>query len=145
MDIRESFPDEQGGCGPIETLESRLRAVREALEAKKAMEVALLDLRPLSLEVDAFLICHGTSPRHVKALCEAAGEEIRESGESLLSVEGLEEAGWVLMDCGDFLIHIFSEKNREFYRLEDLWSSAPLIAPAAPGGLRHQRENRGSA
>lgn len=106
------------------------------------MEVALLDLRPLSLEVDAFLICHGTSPRHVKALCEAAGEKIRENGESLLSVEGLEEAGWVLMDCGDFLIHVFSEKNREFYRLEDLWSHAPPIAPGGPG---RQKESRGSA
>lgn len=144
MGIRASFPEDSGGWRPIETLESRLHALRESLEAKKAMEVALLDLRPLSAEVDAFLICHGTSRRHVKALCEAARESLGESGESVLFVEGLEEGGWVLIDCGDFLVHVFSEENRAFYRLEDLWSHASVIDPAAAGGPGRHHESRGS-
>ena len=81
----------------------------------------------MSVEVDAFLICHGTSPRHVKALCEVAKERLREIGDAVLFVEGLEEGSWVLMDCGDFLVHIFNEKSRDFYRLENLWSHAPTI------------------
>ena len=89
----------------------------------------LLDLRPLSAEVDAFLICHGTSLRHVKALCEAAREKLQEMGDSISFVEGLEEGSWVLVDCGDFLLHIFDERSRDFYRLEDLWSHAPSIKP----------------
>ena len=96
------------------------------------MDIVFLDLRPLSVEVDAFLICHGTSLRHVKALCEAAKEELRKIGETVLFTEGLEEGSWVLMDCGDFLVHIFNEKSRDFYRLEDLWSHASLIKPMVP-------------
>ena len=99
---------------------------------KKAMDIVFLGLRPLSVEVDAFLICHGTSLRHVKALCEAAKEELRKIGETVLFTEGLEEGSWVLMDCGDFLVHIFNEKSRDFYRLEDLWSHASLIKPMVP-------------
>ena len=102
------------------------------MEAKKAMDVVLLDLRPLSVEVDAFLICHGTSLRHVKALCEATREKLKNIGDTVFLTEGLAEGNWVLMDCGDFLVHIFNEKSRDFYRLEDLWSHASVIKPMAP-------------
>ncbi len=113
----------------IKQLENRLHALQESLEAKKAMDVVLLDLRPLSVEVDAFLICHATSLRHVKALCEATKEKLQEIGDNIFFSEGLEEGNWVLMDCGDFLVHIFNEKSRDFYRLEDLWAHAPIIKP----------------
>ncbi len=96
------------------------------------MDLVLLDLRPLSAEVDAFLICHGTGVRHVKALCEAAKEEIKRIGDTVLLTEGLEEGNWVLIDCGDVLVHIFNEKSRDYYRLENLWSHAPAIKPMTP-------------
>ena len=123
------MPEEFGGCGSIKSLEKRLHALQESLEAKKAIDVVLLDLRPLSVEVDAFLICHGSSLRHVKALCEEARDNLKRIGDTVLLTEGLEEGNWVLMDCGDFLVHIFNEKSRDFYRLEDLWSHAPIIKP----------------
>ena len=121
-----------GGWRPIKKLENRLHALQESLEAKKAMDVVLLDLRPLSVEVDAFLICHGTSLRHVKALCEATREILKEIGDTVFLTEGLAEGNWVLMDCGEFLVHIFNEKSRAYYRLEDLWAHASAIKPMAP-------------
>ncbi len=87
----------------------------------------LLDLRGLSSEVDAFLVCHGTSSRQVRAIGEGVLEKLAELGERPLCIEGLNEGNWVLIDCGDVLVHVFQEKSREYYRLEDLWSHAPRV------------------
>ncbi len=95
--------------------------------------MVLIDLRAQAMEVDAFFICHGTSARHVKAIAAAVEEKLAEAGERPLFVEGLNEGNWVLIDCGDVAVHIFQEKTRRFYRLEDLWSHAPLIEVAALG------------
>lgn len=103
------------------------------MESKKAQDLVLLDLRGLSSEVDAFLICHGASARQVKAIAEAVEENLAELGEHPLFVEGLNEGSWVLIDCGDVAVHIFQERTRNFYRLEELWSHAPLMEAAASG------------
>lgn len=105
----------------------------ESAESKLARDVVAIDLRAQAAEVDAFLICHGTNPRHVKAIAEAVEDRLREMGESFF-IEGMNEASWVLIDCGDVAIHIFQEKTRRFYRLEELWSHAPLLEMAASGG-----------
>ena len=68
----------------------------------------------------------------MQALCEAAREKLKRIGDTVLLTEGLAEGNWVLMDCGDFLVHIFNEKSRDFYRLEDLWSHASVIKPIVP-------------
>lgn len=113
-------------------LKKRLRVIMEAVESKKGLEPITLNLRGFSSELDAFLICHGTSSRHVRAISEAIKEKFIKIGEKPLFVEGLNEANWVLMDYGDVGVHIFEKKTREFYHLEDLWSHAELIDIGAP-------------
>lgn len=99
-----------------------------------------MDMRKLSSEVDVFLICHGMSARQVKAIAESIEEKMREFGERPIFIEGLEEGSWVLMDFGDVAVHIFQEETRKFYRLEELWSHAPLLkAPAEPSPLKTPR------
>lgn len=124
--------DSERGVAPIDSLTHRLRRISESAESKLARDVVAIDLRALAAEVDAFLICHGTNPRHVRAIAEAVEERLSEMGESYF-IEGLNEGSWVLIDCGDLAVHIFQERTRQFYRLEELWSHAPLLAVAASG------------
>jgi len=105
----------------------RLQVISEAVDSKKGLDPTVLDLRGLSSELDAFFICHGTSTRHVKAVADAIEEKLIEIREKPLFVEGLKEGTWVLMDCGDVGVHIFDEKTRDYYRLEELWSHAPIL------------------
>ncbi len=111
----------------------RLGQFCSAVESKKGLDIIVLDLRGLSSELDAFIICHGTNPRQVRAITEAVEEKLIELGEKPLFVEGSEEANWVLIDCGDVGIHVFQEKTRDYYRLEELWSHAPAIDIGLPG------------
>lgn len=119
--------------------EERLGCFCAGLESKKALDVVILDLRGLSTELDAFIICHGTSPRHVRAITEGVEEKLIELKEKPLFMEGLIEASWVLIDCGDVGIHIFQEKTREYYRLEELWSHAPAMRIKTPGTASEER------
>jgi ribosome-associated protein len=109
----------------------RLQIIYGVVDSKKGLDPVVLDLRDLTSELDAFFICHGTSSRHVKAVTEAIQEKLIEIGEKPLFIEGLNEGTWVLMDCGDVGIHIFEEKTRNYYQLEELWSHAPLMDLAA--------------
>lgn len=117
----------------------RLGQFVSAVESKMGLDIIVLDLRGLSSVLDAFIICHGTNPRQVRAITEAVEEKLVELGEKPLYVEGSEEANWVLIDCGDVGIHIFQEKTRDYYRLEELWSHAPAIGMGAPGANSEER------
>ncbi len=117
----------------------RLRQFCSAVESKKGLGIVALDLRGLSSELDAFIICHGTSPRHVRAIAEAVEEKLLELGEKPLFIEGFDEANWVLIDCGDVGVHVFQEKTRDYYRLEELWSHAPVIDIGLPGTTLEER------
>ncbi len=117
----------------------RLSQIHSAVESKKGLDIIVLDLRGLSSELDAFIICHGTNPRQVRAITEAVEEKLSELGEKPLFVEGAEEASWVLIDCGDVGIHIFQEKIRDYYRLEELWSHAPAIDIRVSGTNSEER------
>ena len=83
---------------------------------------------------DYFLICSGTSGRHVLALADHLQEALGRAGVKPLGVEGLQEGLWVLMDYNDVVIHIFSQPLREFYNLEGLWAEAPKshLTPEPP-------------
>lgn len=109
-------------------------AVRAA-GSKKAHNVRVLDLREVASFADRFLVCDGSNSRQIQAISDAIGEELAGLGERPVSVEGYQNAEWILMDYGDFLVHIFSEKAREYYALERLWRHAkdvPLPALIAP-------------
>jgi ribosome-associated protein len=102
-------------------------AVRAA-DAKQAKEIRVLDLRDVSSFADYFIICSGSNSRQIQAIADEIGLRLKKKGERANSVEGYNHAEWVLMDYGDYLIHIFSEKARAYYDLERLWRDARVVA-----------------
>ena len=104
-----------------------------AAESKKATDIKVLDLTGITSFADFFVICTGANQRQIQAIADEVGLELkRQAGELPISVEGYNQAEWVLADYGDLLIHIFSPKAREYYSLERLWRSAKTLEiPAA--------------
>jgi ribosome-associated protein len=98
-----------------------------AAESKKATDIRVLDLTGVTSFADFFVICTGANARQVQAIAEEVGLRLKESGELPISMEGYEQAEWVLADYGDFLVHIFSPKSREYYDLERLWRNAKPV------------------
>jgi ribosome-associated protein len=87
-----------------------------------------LDLTGVTSFTDYFVICTGSNSRQVQAICDEIQIRLKQDrGELPLSVEGYQQAEWVLVDYGDFLIHIFSPKSREYYSLERLWRNAKTV------------------
>ncbi len=111
----------------IETLPPEILAAYRAAEAKKALDVKILDLQGVSGFTDYFLICSGTNSRQNHAISDEIGEQLAMLGVKPISTEGYESANWILMDYGDFVVHVFGEQARSFYDLERLWGMAPVI------------------
>lgn len=99
-------------------------AVRAAQE-KQAVDIHVLDLREITTMADVFLICHGRNTRQNQAIADEIEKQLKEEhGERPLAIEGMAHAEWILMDYGDLVVHIFSEKAREYYDLERLYRDA---------------------
>jgi ribosome-associated protein len=98
-----------------------------AIQGMKPLNLVALDVRGLASFADYFIICSGRSHRQVTAMAEHIQKELKAQGIKTLSVEGLREGLWVLMDYGDVIVHIFYESIRAFYDLESLWSDAKKI------------------
>ncbi len=81
---------------------------------------------------DYFVICSGANPRQIQAISEEIGRQLANLGEYPVSVEGFANADWILTDYGDYLIHVFSEKARDYYDLERLWRHAKNVTIPAP-------------
>jgi ribosome-associated protein len=103
--------------------------VVELAEEKQAADIILLDIRPITLVADYFVICSGNSERQLGALTRDIAETLkRESQRSPLHVEGDPASGWVLLDYSDVVVHVFAPAEREYYRLEELWRQAvPVV------------------
>ena len=100
------------------------RAVLAAAD-KKAKDPVVIDVGPFLAITDHFLICSASSERQVKTIAEEVERKLKESGRSPLRTEGAPDTGWVLVDYGDFVVHVFSDEMREYYDLERLWKDAP--------------------
>ena len=87
----------------------------------------MLDLREVSSFADYFLICAGGNTKQIQAIADEIVQQGKQQGEQASSIEGYTNAEWVLIDYGDFLVHIFSEKSREYYDLERLWRDAKRV------------------
>ena len=109
------------------TLPPEILAAFRAAESKKAFDIKILDVEEVSSFTDYFIICSGTNPRQNHAISDEIGEQLAKIGYKPVSTEGYESAGWILMDYGDFVIHIFSEETRSYYDLERLWGMAPVL------------------
>jgi ribosome-associated protein len=90
--------------------------------------VSVLDVSPLTAMADIFIICSGRSNRQVTAIAEHIRAALKEQGIRPLSLEGLKDGHWVLMDYGHVIIHVFYEPVRAFYDLDGLWSDARRIS-----------------
>lgn len=97
------------------------------LEDKKAEDIVLLDVRVIASFTDFFIICSGGSDRTIQALADVVQEKARELADRHGRVEGQPRDGWVLVDFGDFIVHLFSPDQRDFYRLEDLWREGKTL------------------
>ncbi len=122
----------------ISDIENRCRAVVAAAEDLKAFDLKVLQLGEVTSFTDFFLLLSGTSQRQVQAIADAVKRKLRDEGVRPLHVEGYTVANWVLMDYGDFVVHVFDEQTRSFYGLERLWSDAPDVSGqfASPSAAR---------
>lgn len=116
----------RGGAKAITTREILLRCARLAQD-KKAADIRALDVRERATFTDFFLLCSGTSDRQVTAVAHHIEESLRKDGVRPLGIEGIREGRWVLLDYGDFVVHVFLSSVREFYNFDRLWGSAPEI------------------
>lgn len=114
-----------------------------AADEKKATSTVVLEVGPILAITDAFVITSADNPRLVKTIAEEIERQVKlAGGPSPLRIEGLEDARWVLIDYGDFVVHVFLDEVREYYDLERLWSDAARVdwedlvkeLPAAAGG-----------
>ena len=103
----------------------------KAAESKKASDLRVLDLREVTSFTDYFVICTAANPRQGHAIADEIHKELKDTGELPVSMEGYEQADWILMDYGDFIVHIFSETARAYYDLERLWRHAKTLDLAA--------------
>jgi ribosome-associated protein len=110
----------------------KLALVMDAAEDKRAVDVVVLDVSELTLMTDYMVIGTGTSNVHIRSVADGILEKMKEAGFKGIRAEGYQEARWVLIDYGDVVVHVFSEAEREFYRLEEFWRGAkPLTGAAA--------------
>lgn len=108
-------------------LPADLRMAIEAGLDKKAEGMCVLDLRELCSFTDFFLVTQGNSSRQNAAISDGIEAKLKAAGSRPLSVEGRATGEWILMDYGNFLVHVFSPKSREYYSLEKLWGDAPRL------------------
>lgn len=101
--------------------------VAQLAHQAKALDVKVLRVYELVQYTDWFIVVSGRSDRHVKAIRDHIEDALREQKVKPLSVEGTEQNQWVLLDYGDFVVHVFYEPVREFYELERLWQDAPRL------------------
>lgn len=104
------------------------REAIRAAEDKQAKDIQVLDLRDVTSFADYFVLCTGGNARQIQAICDEIHVRLKKLGELPNSIEGYENAEWILMDYGDYLVHIFSQKARHYYDLERLWRDARPVA-----------------
>jgi ribosome-associated protein len=118
-----SIPNEQEVAKALEPEEAVLVAAQAAGE-KKAEDLVVLDLREIASFTEFFLICNGANPKQVQAISDSVEDQLRKNGKRPMHIEGYASAEWILLDYGDFIVHIFSNTARRFYDLERLWRDA---------------------
>ena len=105
-----------------------------AMDDKKGTDIVIQHVGDLLNVTDYFVICTAANNRRADAIAEAVEEALKkEAGVKPLSTEGLEDSTWVLLDYGSVVVHIFQPKQRDYYRLEQLWEDAPTVDVAAAG------------
>tara|TARA_B100000161_G_scaffold217440_1_gene162452 strand:+ start:1169 stop:1582 length:414 start_codon:yes stop_codon:yes gene_type:complete len=101
-----------------------LELIEQSLDDDKAIDIVSIDLTGKSSIADAMVVASGASVRQVGAMADHLREKLKAAGIKGISIEGLENCDWVLIDSGDVIVHLFRPEVRDFYNLEKLWSEA---------------------
>jgi ribosome-associated protein len=105
----------------------QVKIAAQAADEKKAREIVVLRLSAITEFTDYFVICTGNSSRQTQAIADAVIEELKKIKTRPLHTEGYNNAEWILIDYGAFVVHIFTEESRSFYDLERLWRDAEKV------------------
>ena len=114
-------------------LDERVVLALQAAAEKKGIDPTVLDLREIASFTDFFVITSGTNERQVQAISDEVYETLKKAGSTAARVEGYKTAEWILLDYGDFVVHVFEQKARNFYDLERLWRESKRVE--LPAGL----------
>jgi len=109
----------------VTQLDERILTALHAAGDKKALAVTVLDLQAIASFTDYFVITSGTNLRQVQAIADEIVDQLKKQGTRAARVEGYQKGEWILVDYGDFIVHVFEDKARRFYDLERLWRDAP--------------------
>jgi ribosome-associated protein len=110
----------------LETLDLA-RLIVDAVADKQGENIVLLDIKPISLIADYFVISSANTDRQIKAIADEVAARAKDSGIRPLHIEGDADSGWVLLDFGSVIVHLFSPEMRAYYSLEDFWKQAPIV------------------
>jgi ribosome-associated protein len=116
----------------INSLRPEIRAAVEAAQDRQAVDITVLNLSGAGAFAEYFLLCSGQSQPQIQAIGESIEDRLERQGRRVVHREGKSSAEWVLLDYGDFVAHIFSERARQYYDLERLWRSAERVTFPAP-------------
>ena len=116
----------QGGGERLEPVEYARKAVDVASEMQ-AVDILMLDVSDVSSFADYFVILSADNRRQMEALAEDLAQTLKQAGASLHHREGTADSGWVLLDFGDVLLHVFATEAREYYRMDQLWSKGRTV------------------
>ncbi len=122
---------QDAGGDLVETREAA-RVAADVLAQKNASDIVLLAVGEAMGITEVFVIATGRSRPHIQSLADDLKTRLREVGRQRLGEEGLAKAEWVLLDYGDFVVHIFSPEHRDYYGLERLWGDAPPVSWSPP-------------
>lgn len=106
---------------------ARAQICARIADDNRARDIVLLDLRQATPLVDFFVIVTAGSRRQSHAIASEIDHQMKKLGEAKLGIEGSEEGRWILIDYGDFVVHIFSAEDRAYYALEEIWGDAPRL------------------
>jgi ribosome-associated protein len=113
---------------PFDELGKDVKLALQCASDKKAFNLTALDLREIASFADYFIIAGGANTRQVQAISDEINEQLKKQlNVKVLRIEGYNTGEWILLDYGDFIVHIFEEKAREFYDLERLWRDAKKV------------------
>ena len=118
--------------------DDRIRRALHAAGEKKALNLTVLDLRGVATFTDFFIIATGANKRQMQAITDEVVDQLKKKGTPAARVEGYQAAEWILVDYGDFIVHVFDEKARRFYDLEYLWREAKRLDMDQVGSLKEE-------
>jgi ribosome-associated protein len=127
MEQNRMGSDASAGAAEDRLILEQVKAAARAADEKKALGLVVLKLSAITEFTDYFVICAGNSTRQTQAIADAVIEELKRMKTRPLHTEGYNNAEWILIDYGAFVVHIFTEESRTFYDLERLWRDAEKV------------------